>query len=75
VAELPPDTDEGAVLAAARARGVALSSLGEHSVARRPPALLLGYGRIAEPAIDAGVAELAAGYAAAGRARRRGGSS
>ena len=75
VAELPPDTDEGAVLAAARARGVALSSLGEHSVARRPPALLLGYGRIAEPAIDAGVAELAAGYAAAGRARRRGDSS
>ena len=75
VAELPPDTDEGAVLAAARARGVALSGLGEHSVARRPPALLLGYGRIAEPAIDAGVAELAAGYAAAGRARRRGDSS
>ena len=75
VAVLPPDTDEAAVLAAARARGVALSGLVEHSVATRPAALLLGYGRIAEPAIDAGVAELAAGYAAAGRARRRGESS
>jgi GntR family transcriptional regulator / MocR family aminotransferase len=74
VALLPPSSDEAAVLAAARERGVALAGLSDHSVAPRPPALLLGYGRIAEPAIAAGVAELAAGYAAAGRARRRGGS-
>jgi GntR family transcriptional regulator / MocR family aminotransferase len=75
VALLPPGADEDAVLAATRERGIALYGLGEHSVAPRPPALLLGYGRIAEPAIAAGVAELAAGYAAAGRARRRGGSA
>jgi GntR family transcriptional regulator / MocR family aminotransferase len=75
VARLPPGSDEAAVLAAARERGVALYGLGEHSVGPRPPALLLGYGRIAEPAIAPGVAELAAGYAAAGRARRRGGSA
>jgi GntR family transcriptional regulator / MocR family aminotransferase len=75
VALLPPGSDEAAVLAAARERGVALYGLGEHSVGPRPPALLLGYGRIAEPAIAPGVAELAAGYAAAGRARRRGGSA
>ncbi len=74
VARLPPGSDEAAALAAARARGIGLSGLGEHSVAPGPPALLLGYGRIAEPAIEAGVAELAAGYAGAGRARRRGGS-
>jgi GntR family transcriptional regulator / MocR family aminotransferase len=75
VALMPPGSDEAAVLAAAPERGVALAGLGDHSVAPRPPALLLGYGRIAEPAIAAGVAELAAGYAAAGRARRRGGSA
>jgi GntR family transcriptional regulator / MocR family aminotransferase len=75
VARLPSGTDEAAVLASVRARGIGLAGLGEHSVSPGPPALLLGYGRIAEPAIDAGVAELAAGYAAAGRARRRGGSS
>jgi GntR family transcriptional regulator / MocR family aminotransferase len=72
VALLPPGADEAAVLAAARARGIGLYGLHEHSITRRPPALLLGYGRIAEPTIAAGVAELAAGYAAAGRARRRG---
>jgi GntR family transcriptional regulator / MocR family aminotransferase len=75
VALLPAGADETAVLAAARERGIALSGLGEHSVAPRSPALLLGYGRITEPAIAAGVAELAAGYAAAGRARRRGDSA
>ena len=75
VALLPPGSDEAAVVAAARERGIALSGLAEHSVAPRRPALLLGYGRIAEAAIAAGVEELAAGYAAAGRARRRGGSA
>ena len=32
----------------------------EHTIAARPPALILGYGRIAQPAIEAGVRELAA---------------
>ena len=56
-------TDERTVLARARARGVALSGLGEHSIASRPPALILGYGRIAQPAIEPGVSELAAAIA------------
>ena len=60
VAPLPEGLDERAVLARARARRVALYGLSEHSVAARPPALILGYGRIAQPAIDAGVRELAA---------------
>jgi GntR family transcriptional regulator / MocR family aminotransferase len=72
VVRLPPGTDEPAVLEAARGRGIALYGLGEHSIADAPPALLLGYGRIAEPAIEPGIEELAAGYAAAGRARRKG---
>jgi GntR family transcriptional regulator / MocR family aminotransferase len=74
VVRLPPGTDEPAVLETVRARGIGLYGLSEHSIAEAPPALLLGYGRIAEPAIEGGVQELAAGYAAAGRARRRGDS-
>jgi GntR family transcriptional regulator / MocR family aminotransferase len=57
---LPAQTDEPAVLAAARGRGIALYGLSEHAVAPAGPALLLGYGRIAEPAIEGGVRELAA---------------
>ncbi len=58
VMELPARMDEEAALAAARAAGIGLYGLGEHSVRPRAPALLLGYGRIAEPAIDAGVQAL-----------------
>jgi GntR family transcriptional regulator / MocR family aminotransferase len=66
VVHLPPKTDEQAVLQHARERGLGLSGLSEHRVEPGPPALLLGYGRIAEPAIAAGIAELAAavGFAA-----------
>jgi len=60
VVHLPPDTDERAVLERARATGVGLSGLSEHRVEPGPPALLLGYGRIAQAAIATGVAELAA---------------
>ena len=60
VARLPEGTDERAVLERARGRGVALYGLSEHALRRQPPALLLGYGRIAEPAIEAGVRSLAA---------------
>jgi GntR family transcriptional regulator/MocR family aminotransferase len=57
---LPGNADEQAVLAAARARGIGLAGLYEHRLAAGPPALLLGYGRIAEPTIERGVKELAA---------------
>ncbi|MGH2783499.1 MAG: PLP-dependent aminotransferase family protein, partial [Thermoleophilaceae bacterium] len=56
---LPPDVDEPALLAAARARGIGLAGLSEHRVEPAPPALLLGYGRIAEPALEAAVSALA----------------
>jgi GntR family transcriptional regulator / MocR family aminotransferase len=59
VVHLPAGTDEHAVLERARARGVGLSGLAEHRIAPGPPALLLGYGRITEPAIEAAVRALA----------------
>jgi GntR family transcriptional regulator/MocR family aminotransferase len=63
VAHLAPGIDELAVLSAARGRGVGLQGVAEHRLRDAPPALLLGYGRIAEPAIEAGVRELAAAVA------------
>jgi GntR family transcriptional regulator/MocR family aminotransferase len=60
VVHLPERADEGAVLRRARERGVGLYGLSEHRIEPGPPALLLGYGRIAEPAIESGAAELAA---------------
>jgi GntR family transcriptional regulator/MocR family aminotransferase len=69
VVNLPPGTDENAVVEAARARGVGLSGLSEHRVEPGPPALLVGYGRIPEPAIEAAVAALADGLSAAADAR------
>jgi GntR family transcriptional regulator/MocR family aminotransferase len=60
VVPLPAGAHEPAVLAAARSRGVGLYGLSEHRIEPGPPALLLGYGRITEPAIGAAVAELAA---------------
>jgi GntR family transcriptional regulator / MocR family aminotransferase len=58
VVALPAGTDERALLAAARAAGIGLAGLSEHAVTPAPPALLLGYGRIAKPAIEAGVRAL-----------------
>ena len=60
VVHLPAGTDEAAAVERARSRGVGLYGLAEHRVEPGSPALLLGYGRIAEPAIDRGIAELAA---------------
>jgi GntR family transcriptional regulator / MocR family aminotransferase len=60
VVRLPEHADERAVLERARARGIALHGLSEHALRPAPPALLLGYGRIAQPAIEAGVRTLAA---------------
>jgi GntR family transcriptional regulator/MocR family aminotransferase len=63
IVHLPAATDERAVLERSRTRGVALYGLSEHSMRPQPPALLLGYGRIAQPAIEPGVRELAAALA------------
>jgi GntR family transcriptional regulator / MocR family aminotransferase len=59
VVYLPAGTDELAVLDGARSRGVGLAGISEHRVEPGPPALLLGYGRIPEPAIEPAVAALA----------------
>jgi GntR family transcriptional regulator / MocR family aminotransferase len=59
VVHLPSGSDEPALLAAARARGVGLSGLSEHRIEPGPPALLLGYGRIAEATIEPAVRTLA----------------
>jgi GntR family transcriptional regulator / MocR family aminotransferase len=59
VVHLPAGTDEQAVLASARSRGLGLSGISEHRVGRGPPALLLGYGRLPEPAVEAAVRLLA----------------
>jgi GntR family transcriptional regulator / MocR family aminotransferase len=60
VAHLPTGVEESSAVEGARARGVGLQGLGEHRLLPGPPALLLGYGRIAEPAIEPGVRALAA---------------
>ncbi len=65
VVRLPAAADERAVLERARSGGVGLYGLAEHSLRPHAPALLLGYGRIAEPAIDRGVRALAAAVSGA----------
>jgi GntR family transcriptional regulator/MocR family aminotransferase len=59
--ELPPGTDESAILRAAARRGIELCDLYEVQLPRRPrdPGLLVGYGNIKDNAIDAAVAALA----------------
>ncbi len=54
--ELPADVDEPALLACAATRGVGMEGLSWHRFAHGgPPGLLLGYGNLAEPAIEHGV--------------------
>jgi GntR family transcriptional regulator/MocR family aminotransferase len=66
LAVLPPDLDETRVVEEARARGIGLYGLREHSVnPRAEGALLLGYGVSPEPAIRAAVAKLAEAVEAA----------
>jgi GntR family transcriptional regulator/MocR family aminotransferase len=67
IARLPEGTDERAVLERARARGVALHGLSEHAIRPQPPGLLLGYGRIPEPAIEPGARALAKAVSRPGR--------
>ena len=61
VAGLPPGSDEAAVAANARARGIALHTLHADctTVAPRGPALLLGYAALPEETLERAVIELA----------------
>jgi GntR family transcriptional regulator/MocR family aminotransferase len=61
IAWLPEGTDEAAISDAAASRGVAIHGLHQFCAvtAPRPPALILGYGLIAETAIPRAVQELA----------------
>src|SRR5262249_50178839 len=63
IAWLQDGADEEQISKHAADRGVALYTLHQHSVvtAPRPPALLLGYGLVAEPAIPRAVEQLAEG--------------
>jgi GntR family transcriptional regulator/MocR family aminotransferase len=59
--ELPPGTDEAAVVAAATARGIRVEGMAAHHFGPgAAPALLLGYGSLTEQAIRRGIRELAA---------------
>ncbi len=58
--ELPAGHDELAILEEARRRRIAINTLAEYRIAAPgPPTLLLGYAQVPEPAIRAGVRELA----------------
>lgn len=58
--ELPAGVDEAALVAAAAERGVGIEGLALHSFAAgAPPGLVLGFGCLAEPAIERGVRLLA----------------
>jgi len=61
VAELPPQTDEATVVTAARRRSVGVYPMREYRVgaSTAPPALVMGYGGLGEPAIERGVPLLA----------------
>jgi GntR family transcriptional regulator/MocR family aminotransferase len=61
VAELPLETDEAAVVAAARERSVGAYGMADYRFpgTSGPPALVLGYGGLGERAIEAGVRLLA----------------
>ena len=66
--ELPPGTDEEAILRAAARRGIELCNLYEMQLAPQPrdPGLMVGYGNIKDTAIDGAVAALAEVIRAAG---------
>jgi GntR family transcriptional regulator / MocR family aminotransferase len=61
VAELPPQTNEAAVVAAARRRSVGVYPMRDYrfGTSTAPAALVLGYGGLSEPAIRRGVPLLA----------------
>ena len=57
--ELPAGDDEAAIRAEARRRRIRFETLADYGDGEGPPVLMLGYGQIAEPAIPAGIRELA----------------
>jgi GntR family transcriptional regulator/MocR family aminotransferase len=61
VAELPPQAEEARVVAAARRRSVGVYPISDYRFggSAAPPALVLGYGGLGEPAIRRGVHLLA----------------
>jgi GntR family transcriptional regulator / MocR family aminotransferase len=69
VAELPAQTDEAGVVAAARERSVGVYGMADYWFAGSsgPAALVLGYGGLGERAIQAGVRLLAAAVSRSGR--------
>jgi GntR family transcriptional regulator/MocR family aminotransferase len=67
---LPADLDEDALIAAAGRAGIGVTGLTSRRVAPGPAGLVLGYGAIAEGAIDEGIRRLA-GVIAAYRTERR----
>jgi DNA-binding transcriptional MocR family regulator len=54
------------VVRAAAAHDLAVEPLGQHAVAPRPPALLLGYARLPEPALAEAATRLRRALASAG---------
>ena len=58
IVELPPGADERAIKAAALERRIAFNVMADYSQTG-VPTLMLGYGQLPEPAIRAGVSELA----------------
>ena len=65
--ELPGDVEEAALLAACAERRIALETVSTYrsGAAGGPPTLLLGYAKLPEPAIRAGVREIALAVEAA----------
>jgi GntR family transcriptional regulator/MocR family aminotransferase len=61
VAHLRDGADERAIVAAARERSVGLYGMGEFRPggSHGPPALVLGFGNLTEPAIERGIAAIA----------------
>ena len=59
LAWLPPGADEARLLRDAARAGIGIAGVSTRWVEPGPPGLIFGYGVIAEPAIDAGVAALA----------------
>ena len=60
LAWLPPGTDEAAVVAGASDAGIAVPGLRQRWIGAPGPGLVFGYGTIAEPRIEPGIARLAA---------------
>lgn len=55
---LPEGTDEAALLASARHRGIALDGVAEHALLPQPPGLALGFAALSEPTLARAVRAL-----------------